>query len=85
MALVPWALGDIMDSSPMTQGGANCFLGKKESRTDMGRAVVVEVEGRWGSLGVKAWVVGREARRRRALVYRAMVIDYFIITGTGAV
>lgn len=29
-----------MDSSPMTQGAANCFFPKNESRTDMGRAVV---------------------------------------------
>ena len=34
-----------MDSSPITQGAANSFLPKKESRTDMDR-VVVEVARR---------------------------------------
>ena len=34
-----------MDSSPITHGAANCFLGKKESRTDIDRAVVDEEEG----------------------------------------
>ena len=31
-----------MDSSPITHGAANRFLGKKESRTDIDRAVVDE-------------------------------------------
>ena len=36
-----------MDSSPITQGAANSFLPKKESRTDMDRLVeVVEVVAR---------------------------------------
>jgi len=30
-----------MDSSPMTQGAANSFLPKNESRTDMERVVLV--------------------------------------------
>jgi hypothetical protein len=29
----------MMDSSPITHGAANSFLGKKESRTDIDRAV----------------------------------------------
>ena len=35
-----------MDSSPMTQGAANSFLPKKESRTDMERDVVVAMRVR---------------------------------------
>lgn len=34
-----------MDSSPITHGAANSFLGKKESSTDIDRAVVDDVEG----------------------------------------
>ena len=44
-----------MDSSPITQGAANSFLPKKESRTDMDRDVVV-VE-----------VVARRVRRSKAV------------------
>ena len=33
-----------MDSSPITHGAANSFLGKKESRTDIDRAVDEEGE-----------------------------------------
>ena len=43
MTEVPWAFGDMMDSSPMTQGEANSFLPKKASRTDMERVVAVVV------------------------------------------
>ena len=35
-----------MDSSPITHGGANSFLPKKESRTDMDRVVVVAMSVR---------------------------------------
>lgn len=34
-----------MDSSPITHGAANSFLGKKESSTDIDRAVVDDEEG----------------------------------------
>ena len=34
-----------MDSSPITHGAANSFLGKKESSTDIDLAVVDDVEG----------------------------------------
>lgn len=35
----PWAFGDMMLSSPMTQGASNCFLPKKLSSTDILREV----------------------------------------------
>ena len=36
---MPCFFWDMMDSSPITHGAANSFLGKKESSTDIDRAV----------------------------------------------
>lgn len=75
-----------MDSSPMTQGAAYSFLPKKESRTDMERAVVLVVVEEDGAVAMvrrmraleeeeeKALAEPRvEARRSREWLWRGMV------------